>query len=112
MCPGEGPPETGCEAAGDSQKTETSWRLRGNWTAGCKPLWWEPQPAEDKPKIHILAHIEGREGINTGAWEVVGEKIYNIKGGKELTKGRDFLHSQTFPPSWTCPLSTTSSFVG
>lgn len=113
MCPAEQiphPAETGRQAAGDSQKTEGSWGLTGNWSAGSSPSGGEPQPAEDRPKIHIPAHTEGREGMNTAAWEVAwGEKPTPTKGrGKKLTKGRDFLHSQTCPPSWTCPLSTTA----
>lgn len=47
------------------------------------PLVGEPQPAEDRLEIHILEHTEGKEDMNTGAWELV-EKTKQ----KHTTKGK------------------------
>lgn len=41
------------------------------------PLVGEPQPAEDRLEIHILEHIEGKEDMNTGAWELVEKTKQN-----------------------------------
>lgn len=39
----------------------------------------EPQPTEEKPKIHPLERMERRETINTGDWEKVGKKTNRRK---------------------------------
>lgn len=76
-----------------------SEKLRGSWTVVPSPDGGRKHSAlEERPKIHPLALMEEREGINTRDWEAVTEKPKKTQlKGKGTNKRKELFSKPDIP---------------